>query len=101
MALFASYQPGAEITLDFAKAGAASSLHVELLNDEGVHNKLFRQLPTADSAQRLRFELLPNPRAGGHNKHIDRAALTVEGPWVDPYVSCIGSDLRWQSVGNQ
>ena len=62
--LFDSYQPGAEVTLDFQLAGASPSLRVTLLNDDGMHNKLFRELPS-DSLQKVKFLLLPNLRSGG------------------------------------
>ena len=82
--LLESYLEGTEVTLDFATADP--SLQVELLDDDGVHNKRFRVLPS--SHRLVRFVLLPNPNAKAHKTHDDRVALRYEGPWMNPTVYC-------------
>ena len=83
--LFEIYKEGVEVTLDFG-ATRDASLHVELLSDNGVHNRLFQALPAPD--RQVRFLLLPNANAKTHKKHDVRAALTYEGLWESPLTTC-------------
>lgn len=84
--MFDQYQEGTVVTLDFSHA--AASLHVELLDDQGVHNRLFRSVPA--SGRQVSFMLLRNPNQAGHKKHGgERAALRYQGTWEAPTISCI------------